>query len=83
MLIYAANRHSFDLEMIKTISIDICLPGMCLQPRNLSHFHQMKDDITRHLRDRNYSNADIQQKLDEYFIDLGGTQNPRRGVRWS
>ena len=54
-----------------------------MQPRSLSHFHQLKEDITRHLRDRNYSNADIAEKLDELFIDLGGMQNPKRGVRWS
>ena len=54
-----------------------------MQPRNLSHFHQMKDEITKHLRDRNYSNQDIFQKLDEMFIDLGGMQNPSRGSRWS
>ena len=54
-----------------------------LQPQNLSHYHQLKDDITRHLRDRNYSNDDIFQKLDELFIDLGGLQNPSRGSRWS
>ena len=54
-----------------------------MQPQNLAHFNQLKDDITRHLRDRNYSNADIAQKLDELFIDLGGMQNPTRGSRWS
>ena len=54
-----------------------------MQPQILSHFNQLKDDITRHLRDRNYENSDIQYKLDELFLDLGGMQNLRRGSRWS
>ena len=54
-----------------------------MQPRNLSHYHQMKEEIAKHLRDRNYSNQDIFQKLDELFIDLGGMQAPSRGSRWS
>ena len=34
-----------------------------LQPKNLSHYHQVGDDIARHLRDRNYSIADIFAKF--------------------
>ena len=54
-----------------------------LQAKNLSHFHQISNEIIKHLRDRNYSNPDIQQKLDELHIDLGGMQHHGRGSRWS
>ena len=54
-----------------------------LQAKNLAHFHQISNEIIKHLRDRNYSNLDIQQKLDEIHIDAGGQQNPGRGSRWS
>ena len=54
-----------------------------LQAQNLAHFHQISNEIIKHLRDRNYSNADIQQKLDEMHIDLGGLQQHGRGSRWS
>ena len=54
-----------------------------LTPTNLQHYHQLRHDIGSYLRNRNYSNEDIAQKLDELFMDLGGLQNPQRGVRWS
>ena len=54
-----------------------------LQAQNLAHFHLISNEIVKHLRDRNYSNIDIQAKLDEMHIDLGGLQNPGRGSRWS
>ena len=54
-----------------------------LQATNLAHLNQIPNEITKHLRDRNYSDLDIQQKLDEMFTDLGGTQAPGRGNRWS
>ena len=54
-----------------------------MQPQNLAHFNQMKEDIVKHLRDRNYENSDIQNKLDELFLDLGGSASTRRGSRWS
>ena len=41
-----------------------------MQPKNLAHFHQMQEELRGFLRNRNYTNADIQQKLDELFIDL-------------
>ena len=53
-----------------------------MQPVNLAHLDQMREDIVKHLRDRNYENPDIQYKLDELFLDLGGTMN-RRQSRWS
>ena len=53
-----------------------------MQPRNLAHLDQLREDIVKHLRDRNYENPDIQYKLDELFLDLGGTMN-RRQSRWS
>jgi hypothetical protein len=53
-----------------------------MQPRNLAHLDQLREDIVKHLRDRNYENPDIQYKLDELFLDLGGSMN-RRQSRWS
>ena len=53
-----------------------------MQPVNLSHFDQLREDIAQHLFDRNYDMDDIQYKLDELFLDLGGTTN-RRQSRWS
>ena len=53
-----------------------------MQPRNLAHFDQLREDIAQHLFDRNYDMDDIQYKLDELFLDLGGTTN-RRQSRWS
>ena len=54
-----------------------------MQPQNLAHLNQMKEDIAKHLRDRNYSNTDIQYKLDELLLDLGGHGSSRQGSRWS
>ena len=53
-----------------------------MQPVNLAHFDQLREDIAQHLFDRNYEMSDIQWKLDELFLDLGGTMN-RRTSRWS
>ena len=53
-----------------------------MQPQNLAHLDQLREDIVKHLRDRNYENPDIQYKLDELFLDLGGSMN-RRSSRWS
>ena len=46
-------------------------------------FNQMKDGIVKHLRDRNYSNTDIEYKLDELLFDMGGHASSRQGSRWS
>ena len=63
-----------------------------LQPKNLGHYHQVKEDIAKHLRDRNYSNQDIFAKLDELMLDLGAGQQALQhhtlpghvlGARWS
>ena len=63
-----------------------------LQPKNLAHDHQVKDDIAKHLRDRNYSNQDIFAKMDELMLDLGAGQQALQhhtlpghvlGSRWS
>ena len=63
-----------------------------LQPKNLGHYHQVKDDIAKHLRDRNYSNQDIFAKMDELMLDLGAGQQALQhhtlpghvlGSRWS
>ena len=54
-----------------------------MQPQNLAHLNQMKEDIAKHLRDRNYNNADIQYKLDELLFDMGGHASSRQGSRWS
>ena len=54
-----------------------------MQPHNLAHLNQMKEDIAKHLRDRNYSNTDIQYKLDELLFDMGGHASSRQGSRWS
>ena len=53
-----------------------------MQPVNLAHLDQLREDIAQHLFDRNYSMDDIQYKLDELFLDLGGTTT-RRQSRWS
>ena len=60
-----------------------------LQPQNATDLEAKRDDIVRHLRDRNYSNQDIFAKLDELSIDLGGGGDQgvlpghRLGSRWS
>ena len=52
-----------------------------LQPKNMAHLDQIREDIAKHLRDRNYDNSDIQFKLDEMFLDFGGLG--ARQSRWS
>ena len=47
-----------------------------MQPKNLAHFHPLQEELRGHVRNRNYSNADIQQKQTSYLLTwlVGKTQ---------
>ena len=79
----ASGTRAYDVYTDMPAIQDYQLPPS-LQPGNKEEFHQRKEEITKHLRDRNYSNQDIFQKLDELLLDLGGDQDTHiLSSRWS
>ena len=84
----ASSARIFDMHGSMPDIQDYQIPPQ-LQPQNAVEFYARKDEIAKHLRDRNYSNRDIFHKLDEMLLDLGGGQQqhtlggPVLGSRWS